>query len=345
MPTAHTPTRTVTAWCVVRVQLGGKTPPLPGAQGLLLLERRGRRILSRSEARNNDAMPELPDLRILADAFTAALAGRELLGSAITQPLVMRGTSGELRALEGRKLDAVTQRGKFLTLRFGDDRIVINAMLTGRLGLAPPGTKAYPQTALTLVFGARKRSTRRLREDWTTGASWLPSDDDSVELRFRDSRKMGKVYVCLAGAEREVAGWQTLGPDADDPSLSLDVWKSRIRKHGGELQSLLKNQEFVAGIGNGYSDEVLWAARIAPFRRRASLAPEESARLWQAAHEVMAWAISELQTRVPPTFEKEVRDFLRVHRKGGQPCPRCGATLSEVSPGGFVTTWCRSCQV
>ena len=289
-------------------------------------------------------MPELPDLRILADAFTATLAGRELLGSSVKQPLVMRGTGSELRSLEGQVLDGVGQRGKFLTLGFGADRVVINAMLTGRLGLAAPDRKAFPQTALTLTFGTRAPSSGT-GPAWTDGATWLPADDQLIELRYRDSKKMGKIYVLLEGVQREVAGWPTLGPDADDASLDLEVWNSRIKRHTGELHSLLKNQEFIAGIGNGYSDEVLWAARIAPFRRRSSLASEESERLWQATQEVMRWAISELRSRVPPHFEKEVRDFLRVHRKGGQPCPRCGTTLSEVSPGGFVTTWCRACQV
>ena len=84
---------------------------------------------------------------------------------------------------------------------------------------------------------------------------------------------------------------------------------------------------------------------MAPFRKRASLAPEESEALWRASREVTTWAVDELRTRVPPAFEKQARDFLRVHLHGGEPCPRCGATLSEVSPGGFTTTWCRSCQV
>jgi formamidopyrimidine-DNA glycosylase len=156
---------------------------------------------------------------------------------------------------------------------------------------------------------------------------------------------MGKVYLLPAGVDREVAGWRMLGPEADDAALDLATWQARIRRHNGELHNLLKNQEFVAGIGNAYSDEVLWAARVAPFRKRSSLAPEESEQLWRASRAVMSWAVGELQRRVPPTFERQARDFLRVHLKGGQPCPRCGSTLSEVSPGGFTTTWCRSCQV
>ena len=291
------------------------------------------------------SMPELPDLRILADAFTAALAGRALETTSVKQPLVLRGTGAELRGFEGLVLRKVEQRGKFLTLDFGSDRIVINAMLTGRLGLAGPGAKAFSSTALVLTFSGRDGPPAGVRPAaWTKGSEWVPADDATVELRYRDPRKMGKVYLLPDGVQREVAGWDTLGPDADDEAFDLETWQARIKRHNGELGNLLKNQEFMAGIGNAYSDEILWAARVAPFRKRASLAPEESEALWRAARDVCTWAVSELRVRVPPTFEKQARDFLRVHLRGGQPCPRCGATVSEVSPGGFTTSWCRACQ-
>jgi formamidopyrimidine-DNA glycosylase len=290
-------------------------------------------------------MPELPDLRILAEAFTAALAGRELEAATLKQPLVIRGTSRELRGLVGSVLRRVEQRGKFLTLSLDPDRIVINAMLTGRLGLAAPGSKAFTSTALVLRFGPRQRRSMPTGiEDWARAATWLPPDGEAVELRYRDPKKMGKVYPLPAGVSREVAGWEAMGPDADDAALDLATWSERIKRHNGELGNLLKNQAFIAGIGNAYSDEILWAARVGPFRKRAALAPEESEAVWRATHEVCEWAIGELRRRVPPTFEKQTRDFLRVHLRGGQPCPRCGTTLSEVSPGGFTTTWCRRCQ-
>jgi formamidopyrimidine-DNA glycosylase len=289
-------------------------------------------------------VPELPDLRILAEAFTSALGGRALTAWSVVQPLVLRGTSAELDALVGQHLRDVEQRGKFLTFGFERDRVVVNAMLTGRLGLAAPGSKPFPQMAMTFTFGERtERPTGPAL--WTRDAEWLPPDDAPIELRYRDPKRMGKVYVVPEGVERTIAGWDEIGPDADDPALDLATWRARIARHTGELQTLLKNQAFIAGIGNGYSDEVLWAARLAPFRKRPSLADEEVERLWGATHEVMGWAVAELHERVPPRFEVEQRDFLRVHRKGGQPCPRCGTTLSEVSPGGFVTTWCRGCQV
>jgi formamidopyrimidine-DNA glycosylase len=294
-------------------------------------------------------VPELPDLAILADAFQAALVGRPLEGVEAPQSLVVRGTPAEQAALVGQPLQTVTRRGKFLTLAFERDRVVINPMLTGRLGLAAAGSKPFPSTAVVWRFGPRPAPSGRAAGPgtaaaWTHGASWLAPDGAALELRYRDPTRMGKVYLDPAGVMRPIPGWLEQGPDADDPALDLATWRARIARHGGELKNLLKNQAFVAGIGNGYSDEILWAGRLAPFRRRSSLAAEEVDALYEAVREVVPWAIAELRARVPPHFEVEVRDFLRVHRKGGQPCPRCGTTLSEIAPGGFVTTFCRGCQ-
>jgi formamidopyrimidine-DNA glycosylase len=157
---------------------------------------------------------------------------------------------------------------------------------------------------------------------------------------------MGKIYLVPAGVDRPVPGLGSpdQGPDADDPALTVEVWRERIRKHPGELKNLLRNQAFVAGIGNAYSDEILHAAGLLPFRKRASLATEEVDALYAATRSTLADAIAVLRERVPPTFEKQVRDFLAVHDKGGQPCPRCGTRITEVRAGGFITSYCRGCQ-
>ena len=159
---------------------------------------------------------------------------------------------------------------------FERDRIIVNAMLTGRLGFAEPGSKAWPQTAAVFTFGPDGRSARPPgRRLAGRAAKWLPAPGAPIEMRYRDSTRMGKIYLMPAGVARPVAGWDEQGPDADDPALTLDVWRARIAKHNGELKNLLRNQAFVAGIGNAYSDEILWEAKLAPFRTRASLAPAE----------------------------------------------------------------------
>ncbi|MGZ6590241.1 MAG: zinc finger domain-containing protein, partial [Solirubrobacteraceae bacterium] len=218
-------------------------------------------------------------------------------------------------------------------------------MLTGRFQLATPRDKVPQKTAVVLGLGPRARGPADAAP-WTKGASWMPANDASVEVRYRDPTQMGKIYLQPAGVSRPVAGLgePDQGPDADDPALTIDVWRDRIRRHPGELKNLLRNQAFVAGIGNAYSDEILHAARLLPFRKRSSLANEEVDTLYEATRTTLATAIDVLKARVPPTFERQVRDFLAVHDKGGQPCPRCGTRITEVRAGGFVTSFCRGCQ-
>jgi len=288
-------------------------------------------------------VPELPDIAILAEALDVALAGRALTGSKIKQSLVLRGTPSELAAFEGQTLLGVARRGKFLVFRFERDRIIFNPMLTGRLGVVTAGEKAWLQWAALFEFGAAAGKVRR--HAWPAAkAAWLPRRDLGVELRYRDATRMGKIYLMPSGLARPVAGWDEQGPDADDAALTLDVWRDRIGRHQGELKSLLRNQHFVAGIGNAYSDEILWAARLLPYRKRSSLAPDEIDALYAATRETLAWAIAQLHELVPPRLEVEQREFLNVHRKGGSACPRCGTRLSQVSAGGFDTTFCRGCQ-
>ena len=157
---------------------------------------------------------------------------------------------------------------------------------------------------------------------------------------------MGKVYLLPAGVERAVPGLGPgeMGPDALDPALTVEVWRERIRRHPGELKNLLRNQAFVAGIGNAYSDEILHAARLQPFRKRSSLAPEEVDELYTAMRTTLEASVRLLRERVPPTFEKQVRDHVAVHNRGGEACPRCGARITQVTAGGFATAYCRACQ-
>jgi formamidopyrimidine-DNA glycosylase len=290
-------------------------------------------------------VPELPDLAVVADALHAALAGRSVERVESPAPLAVRGTPAELQALVGQRLETVRRRGKFLVLQLERDRLAVNAMLTGRLQLAAPDDKRPQATAVVLRFGSRARGPRDAAA-WTKRAAWLPANAAEAEVRYRDPSQMGKVYLLPAGIARPVIGLEDAeqGPDADDPALTLDVWRERIRRHPGELKSLLRNQAFVAGIGNAYSDEILHAAKLSPFRRRSSLAPEEIDALYAAMRSTLANAVGVLEERVPPTFEKQVRDFLAVHRRGGEACPRCGTRLSEVSSRSEATTWCRGCQ-
>jgi formamidopyrimidine-DNA glycosylase len=112
----------------------------------------------------------------------------------------------------------------------------------------------------------------------------------------------------------------------------------------GEIKTVLTTQTFVAGIGNAYADEILWRAKLYPFRRRSTLSETDALKLYSAMRTALNEAITTLQQHASNTERGEQRGFLAVHGKGGQPCPRCGTTISSVKRARRTTEFCRTCQ-
>ena len=291
-------------------------------------------------------VPELPDLDVVADALHAALVGRAVVDIEAVMPLAVRGTPNELSAMAGQAVTRISRAGKFLVIALDRDRIVFNPMLTGRFQLASSTEKSTGRVAVSLAFGPMLRPPSD-QAPWTVDAAWLPDRAIPACIRYRDPSQMGKVYLLPAGILRPVPGFGPgeMGPDALDPALTIDVFRDRIRRHPGELKNLLRNQAFVAGIGNAYADEILFAARLGPFRKRSSLALEEVDALYAAMRSTLRASVESLRTLVPPHFEKQVRHHLAVHNRGGEPCPRCGSRITALSAGGMPTGYCRKCQV
>jgi formamidopyrimidine-DNA glycosylase len=290
-------------------------------------------------------VPELPDLTIVAEAFHASLVGRPVTAAAAPGPLAVRGTPAELEALVGQRVTDIRQRGKFLLIDFDRDRVVVNPMLTGRFQLASPEEKHPTKTAVVLTFGAREAPPKRPAA-WTKRAAWMPADDTAVEVRYRDPTQMGKVYLLPAGLDRSVPGLADtdLGPDADDPALTLDVWRQRIRRHPGELKNLLKNQGFIAGVGNAYSDEILHTAGLSPYAVAGRLRPEQVDELYAALRAVLTDAVERSVGQGAARLKGEKRSGLRVHARTGLPCPVCGDTVREVSFADRSFQYCPGCQ-
>jgi formamidopyrimidine-DNA glycosylase len=270
-------------------------------------------------------VPELPDLTVVAEELKARATGREVLDATAPTPILVRATPAELSLLAGTVITQVQRRGKFLLLTFargGVDELVLaaNPMLAGRFWLLDTGRdKVRARTGLRIRF------------------------TDGGELRYVDREMLGKLYLVRPDGLDAIPGWTEMGPDADDPELTLDRFRERIRRHPGELKSLLRNSRFVAGIGNAYSDEILWEAQLAPLRRRSTLKPEEIDRLYAAMRAVLADATVRLRTLVPPDIQLQHREFLKVHLRGGEPCPRCERILRQIG-GDEATTFCRTCQ-
>jgi formamidopyrimidine-DNA glycosylase len=161
-------------------------------------------------------------------------------------------------------------------------------------------------------------------------------------LSYFDPISMGKVY--LTPRLDLVPGFADMGPDALAPELTPAAFSERLRRHHGEIKGILTNHQFVAGIGNAYSDEILFCAGIYPFRKRKTLSPEDISRLYDCMHSVLTAATETLRARVGADIHEKLRDFLAVHGKGGTPCPRCGSTISEIHARQRISSFCRTCQ-
>jgi formamidopyrimidine-DNA glycosylase len=266
-------------------------------------------------------MPELPDLEIIRAYLGPRIAGVAIRAAEVRRPIVVRNLLGGEAAerLTGRVFGGAARRGKFLLLPLDDGTtMVINPMLNGRVRYGEPLHRERVRDSLVITLA------------------------NGSELRYHDASDMGKVY--LTDDLSKVPAFDGQGPDADDPALTLDLFRERLRRHTGEIKGILTNQAFVAGIGNAYADEICWCAQLYPFRRRPSLSAPDVERLYRCVRAVLEKAIETLRERVGDAIDVEVRDFLAVHGKAGQPCPRCGWPISEVKRQRRATQFCRACQ-
>lgn len=267
-------------------------------------------------------MPELPELEVIREVLDRRILGLTLAEVQVIPPggiLVVRDLTGAgfAASLAGRTLTKIRRRGKFLVFSFPPElHLVINPKLTGRLHLTAPNTKRLAKTHLLFTFAG------------------------GPQLRYVDQKKMGQVY--LTASLESVPDFASLGPEPFD--IDLPEFHLRLKHYPGEIKGILTRGEFVAGIGNAYADEILWAAMIHPYRKRSTLTPDEIDRLYAAMRSVLADAVDKVRLGMGEAIHTEPRDFMAIHMKTGQPCPRCGGRISEITANQRITNFCRTCQ-
>ena len=266
-------------------------------------------------------MPEMPELEVVQRRLGPKLVGRTVEDVIVSPKLgfLLRATTEQLQSLRGRRVERMWRRGKWLVLDIESAHLVINPMLGGRFQWAGRGEKVMAATVFRLVL------------------------DNGEELRYTDTAKMGRVYLAQADDWSSVHGWSEMGPEAAE--IGADEFATRIRRHPGELKNLLRNQAFVAGVGNAYSDEILHDAQLLPLRKRSTLKPDDITRLHASTQRVLHDAVAAIEAQPEWVSHKQDRSFMKVHMKGGQACPRCGHRISELTAHGEVTDFCRGCQV
>ncbi len=270
-------------------------------------------------------MPELPELEVVREVLQRRVVGQTITDVELRPPgasVVIRDMSGLgfAAALTGHTLRAVTRRGKFLIFDFGADGhstyLVLNPKLTGRLQLAKQADKRLPKTHVVLTFA------------------------DGQQLRYLDQKLMGQLY--LTDSLESVPDFAGMGPEALE--VTPEEFRQRLKPFRGEIKGILTRSDFVAGIGNAYADEILWAAHIYPFRKKNQLSSAEIDELYNSMRTTLLDAIERVRILMGENIHEEPRQFMAVHMKTGEPCPRCGAPISLIGANQRITNFCRRCQ-
>lgn len=287
-------------------------------------------------------MPELPEVEVITRALRDGGRGcPAILGCTIEavelldRRILVQDHPSDLARLNGAQVLDVQRRAKYIILVTTAARWWFHLRMTGDLQVMPEGESPH---ALRLRM--------HLRCDPSSGRDAMTHQDaprhaHHLQLCFIDPRRLGQIGVI--DAEKDLFGH--LGPEAFPESLPDEWWHQTLSASGRQLKAMLLDQTVVAGLGNIWVDEVLFCAGLHPARRACTLQAAERQRLSTAMHAVLSEAIA--------ATEKELRWMHqgnghrppgRVHRRAGEPCPRCGCTLQKIRVAGRGTYVCSHCQ-
>jgi formamidopyrimidine-DNA glycosylase len=261
-------------------------------------------------------MPELPEVEITARRLGAAVRGARVESALAPGMNVMKTFEPPLEELVGREVTGVRRVGKMPVVEFGDLALLIHLMSAGRIRVFDKRASPKDRASRILIRLEDGRELR-LREFGTKQRAWaklLPSDavnDDEAVAR--------------------------LGPEAW-PAPPLDEFATLIDQPR-HLHPLLRHQGDISGIGRSWVDEILWEARLSPFKKGSELGPDEVEQLHTALH-VLGDAIEHYEETIGEQLPDKVPMPLQIHKREGEPCPRCGTTIEAVFFSEHQTNYC-----
>ncbi|MFC7818304.1 Fpg/Nei family DNA glycosylase [Streptomyces sp. NPDC057367] len=271
-------------------------------------------------------MPELPEVEALRDFLTEHLTGREIVRVLPVAISVLKTYDPPLTALEGHQVAAVHRHGKFLDVETADGpHLVTHLARAGWLHWKDSLPSGPPRPG---------KGPLALRVALETGAGF--------DLTEAGTQKRLAVYV--VADPRQVPGVARLGPDPLADGFDEARFAALLRGERRQLKGALRDQSLIAGVGNAYSDEILHAARMSPFKLAASLTDEETARLYAALRTTLTEAVERSRGVAAGRLKSEKKSGLRVHGRTGEPCPVCGGTVREVSFSDSSLQYCPTCQ-
>lgn len=276
-------------------------------------------------------MPELPEVEITARRLSASLAGTAVDSALAPGMVALKSVDPPLGVLAGRRIAGVRRVGKMPVVDFGPPE---QAQADDGAGATEPVALLVHLMSAGRLQVFEKRASLRDRT-----ARVLIRLGDGRELRLREFGTKQRAWAKLMRAG-ELDGDEmvaTLGPEAW-PAPPLEELARRLDEPR-HLHPMLRDQRVIAGIGRSWVDEVLWEAGLSPFKQGAELDGEEVECLHAALH-VLGDAIDRYEREIPEQVPDKLPMPLQVHRRQGEPCPRCGATLAAVHFAEHVTTYC-----
>ena len=271
-------------------------------------------------------MPELPEVEALRGFLAGACTGKTIARTELVAFAALKTFEVPLSALHGLEADGVERRGKFVCLSAGGLWLAFHlargGWLTWKDAMPPkPARPGRGPLAARVVF----------------------DDDSGFELTEYGTQKRLALYVVTA--LDQVPGIVTLGPDPMAEAFTPEVLDGILDRAGrSQLKGVLRDQRIIAGIGNAYSDEILHAAKLSPFKPASGLGTDERSTLYAAIRTELAEAVARSGGLAAKELKGDKKLNLRVHGKAGQPCPVCGTTVAEVSFADSALQYCPGCQ-
>ena len=270
-------------------------------------------------------MPELPEVQALVDFLRERVDGLAIVGIELGSISVLKTYDPAPGSLHGLPISSVSRHGKFIDIEAEGLHLMFHLARAGWLRWSD----ALPATAIRV---GKSPIALRCRL----------SDGSGFDLTEAGTRKRLAAYIVRDPAE--VPGITRLGPDPMADDFTVDDFAALLEGRRTQVKGLLKDQGFLAGVGNAYSDEVLHAARLSPFALASTLSEEQIQRLYAALRSTLASAVSAASGKPAKELKDAKRAWMRVHGRTGQECPICGDVVREVSFADSSLQYCATCQ-
>jgi formamidopyrimidine-DNA glycosylase len=314
-------------------------------------------------------MPELPEVETIARDLRRLVTGSRIVGARSNWPKTLRSHEPDAfaEAVSGREIVGIGRRGKQLLVMLGPASEAPGSPPVAGVGSLDPDPRADPRADLRADPRVDSLAILTVHLKMTGQLFVVPAGTpqdrhvhvvlelaDGRELRFRDMRKFGRMGLYRRDPETgvppigEARGVLPRGAEPLSDEFTLERFFAIVAVRRGRLKTLLMNQDFLAGVGNIYADEALWAARIHPLREAGSLRPDEIRRLYGALLDVLSEAValrgSSVDDYTAPEGDGSMQEHLAVYQRAGEPCLRCGHAIRRIVVGGRSTHFCGWCQ-